>query len=116
MKINLTFLVVFLPLKMPGAISELIQSLESETVSKISKQFYETFFENSFPQDSVSIKEEAELSKKEQNDRIILLLLCLAILLSSFAFLPTFILLMHKSTPNSMVTMSGKLYSYTNLV
>ena len=99
---------VILPLKMPRGISELIKSLENDKVSKISKQFYETFFEQSFRGDSVSIKEEVELSKEEQNDRIILLLLCLAILLSLFAFLPTFFCLMHRSAPNSKVTISGK--------
>ena len=51
---------------MPRGISELIKSLKNNKVSKISQQFYETFFEQTFHEDSVSIKEEAELSKEEQ--------------------------------------------------
>ena len=46
---------------MSSAISELIKSLENDKVSKISKHFYETFFEQSFRGDSVSINEETEL-------------------------------------------------------
>ena len=100
---------------MPRGISDLIKSLENDKVSKISKQFYETFFEQSFRGDSVSIKEEAELSKEEQNDRIILLLSCLAILLSLFGFLPMFILLMQRSTPKSIIiTIEGTSYRVSN--
>ena len=106
---------VILQLKMPRGISDLIKSLENDKVSKISKQFYETFFEQSFRGDSVSIKEEAELSKEEQNDRIILLLSCLAILLSLFGFLPMFILLMQRSTPKSIIiTIEGTSYRVSN--
>ena len=93
---------------MSSAISELIKSPENDKVSKISKHFYETFFEQSFRGDSVSINEETELSREEQNDRIILLLLCLAIVLSSFAFLPTFFMLMNNIMSNSEVTIAGK--------
>ena len=52
------------------------------------------------------------MSKEEQNDRIILLLSNLAILLSLFGFLPTFILLMQRSTPNSTVTIEGTSYYF----
>ena len=79
---------------------------------KISKQSFDTFPEQSALEDSVY--EETELSKEEQNDRIILLLSCCAILINIFGFVPTFILLIslteENSMINSMVTIAGECF------
>lgn len=80
---------------------------------KILKQFYATFFEQSIG-NSLSINDQAEISKGEQNGRIILLLSCLAMLLNIFGFLPTFIVLMSRTkeiSKNSIIPMAGKSYS-----
>ena len=75
---------------------------------KISKQSFDTFALED------SVYEETELSKEEQNDRIILLLSCCAILINIFGFIPTFILLMSLTEENgminSMVTIAGKCF------